>query len=275
MNQRPVTVLMYTFGAGSGHLARVNAILKGFVRVGVDVQFLVVAPRSKYLAYLHPSAKLVTAESLPVHVDIFVCDWKADAFVKSLAGEFASLWVGLRRMGRIPSTFPRRFLVVAMEPLVEGDVTIWPIISTWRDELVSEAEYRAITGTRPDQRVALLCENGSYASHPKKILQDHLPIEGIIKLKCSNSPVSRGYRDIDYAPIARLFSRADHIVIGAGYNSIHECLCFAEPSRFTAIRVGGDDQERRLRHYLDWADTCPGDSQAHVLANYLIQGVPG
>lgn len=274
MTHQHVTILMYTFGTGSGHLMRVNAVLKGFLRTGVDVQFYVVAPRSKYLSYLHPGATLVTAKSLPAHVDIFICDWKADTFVDSIPTEFASLWVGLRRMGRIASRFPRHFLVVAIEPLVGGDMTLWPIISTWRDELVSEEEFRAITGTGPDERVALLCENGSYASHPKAILQAYPRIEGMTSLKCSNSPFSEAYRDIDFAPIARLFARADCIVVGAGYNSIHECLCFSHPLRFTPILVGGDDQRRRLRHYLQWVDLCPGDSQAHVLARHLLDAVP-
>lgn len=271
MNYRSITILMYTFGTGSGHLSRVNAILKGFLRNNLEVHFYVFAPRSKYLRYLHPQSEVVTIDNLPQHVDIFICDWKSDDFVDSLPTNFATIWVGLRRLGEIRSTFPSRFFVVAIEPEVEGDVLIWPIISTWRDELVTEIEFREITNTTTEQNVALLCENGSYASHPKMILQKHFLMNGMVMIKCSNSQFASAYRDLDYSPIARLFSRAKHIVVGAGYNSIHECLCFSEPSRFTAIRVGGDDQEKRLRFYLDWVEQCPGDSQSHTLASKLIK----
>lgn len=259
-------VLVYTFGIGAGHLSRVNAVVKGFARSAFESAVFVYAPRSKYLAYLDRTATLVAESTLPADVDVLICDWKSDSFIESLPANYARLWIGLRRLGRIPSTFPKRFLTVAVEPGVRGDCLIWPIISTWRDELANRAEFHAITGTSEGSRVALLCENGCYERHPGQVLRSELIGEGLTGVMCSNSPHAKGLRDLDYWPVARLFPHAERIVIGAGYNSIHEAICYSKVNSVVAIHVGGDDQRLRLRKFAEWWEQSPGDSQGERLA---------
>lgn len=268
MSTETLRVVMYTYGMGSGHLARVNAVAKGFTRAVSSLDFRVLAPRSKYLHCLDPAAQLERCAGLSRPVDIFVCDWKSDSYVESLPATFAKLWVGLRRMGTIPSRFPRHFMTVAIEPRVRGDVTVWPIISTFRDELASFEEFMEITAA--DGPVTLLCENGAFPSHPQKVFSAwERCTEGTV-LKCSNSPHAASSCDLNYWPIARLFPHAHRILVGGGYNSIHECLAYASLDRFAAVRVGGDDQARRIRYYREWADECPGDSEATRLARLLV-----
>lgn len=262
-------VVIYTYGVGAGHLARVNAVVKGFSRTNLSQDISVHAPRTKYRGLLDPQARLVSLDELPKETDIFICDWKVDGFVESLPHNYARLWVGLRRLGRIPSAFPRRFFVVAVEPSVRGDLCIWPVISTWKDELVSEAEFRAITRTESGAKVALLCENGCYEKHPTMVLREDLIGDGHIGVRCSNSPYARRLRDLDYWPIARLFPHAARLVIGGGYNSIHEAICFSSPERLVTIHVGGDDQALRLKKYTDWWELSPGDSRGEELASIL------
>lgn len=269
----PIRVLIYTFGMGSGHLSRVNAVIKGFKRAKVNVQIFVHAPRSKYIEYLEADATVVARDEFPRDVDIFVCDWKADELVLGLPQSTAKLWVGLKRMGTIPANFPSHFLVVAIEPRVKGDILIWPIISTWRDELISHDDFCKITGTR--NSVALLCENGAFASHPDIVFAESSGRSShergdMVYLKCSNSPHAAEKADLDFYPIARLFHWPSRIVIGGGYNSIHECLCFADMDTVSAIYVGGDDQKQRLKYYQDWAEMPQKDSQATKLAETLI-----
>jgi hypothetical protein len=56
--------------------------------------------------------------------------------------------------------------------------------------------------------------------------------------------------------------------IGAGYNSVHEALCYAPPERTTMIKVGGDDQAQRLRACGTWE--LRSQSQADILAAHLM-----
>lgn len=265
-----IRVLIYTKGIASGHLTRVNAVHKGFVRAGFDVDFFVVAPRSKYLDYLSSGIRVLSRNALPPQVDIFICDWKADDFVESLPKRFSRAWIGLRRMGKINSTFPARFYVVAVEPTVAGDASIWPVVLTWRDELRSREELLALVGAAEEERIALLCENGAYAKHPPVVLNHRVDIDDFVHVRCSNSPHAAGNRDLDYYPIAQFFAAADHVVVGAGYNSVHEALCYVQPSRLTVLHVGGDDQDGRIRLLDEWRQKCPGDSQAGVLATHIM-----
>ncbi|MEK6285615.1 MAG: hypothetical protein AABO57_07735 [Acidobacteriota bacterium] len=268
-----LNVLMYTKGMASGHLSRVNAIYKGFLREGIKCCFSLIAPRSKYLEYLHSDIELRAVDDPPRNTDIFICDWKADEFVYSLNCRYSRAWIGLRRLGKIKSTFPDYFHVIAIEPGVKGDTCIWPIISTWRDEMASREEFLQIVGAEPGDRIALLCENGAYSVHPERILLRNSLDSGMRAIRCSNSPYAQPYRDLDYFPIARLFYAADHVMIGAGYNSVHEGLCFVHTDRLTVLYVGGDDQRQRLRNLGSWRVKCPGDSQAHLLVRYIVEKI--
>jgi hypothetical protein len=267
----PYRVLMYTKGIASGHLTRVNAVHKGFVRAGYDVEFFVVAPRSKYLDHLNSGIRVMSLDALPPPVDILICDWKADDFVESLPASYSTAWIGLRRLGKIKSTFHKRFHIVAVEPTVSGDACIWPILLTWQDELRPRDELLRLVGAAEGDRVALLCENGAYAKHPPIVLDHRIDTGGFKHVRCSNSPHVAGNRDLDYYPIAQFFAAADHVVVGAGYNSVHEALCYVPPSKLTVLLVGGDDQERRMCRLEEWRQECPGDSQAGTLARYIIE----
>ncbi len=266
-------VLMYTKGIASGHLTRVNAVHKGFIRAGFDVDFFVVAPRSKYLGYLSPGIRVLMPDTLPSRVDIFICDWKADEFVESLQSSYSTIWIGLRRLGTIKSMFPEHFFVIAIEPTVPGDVTIWPILLTWRNELRPREELLRLVGVGKKQKIALLCENGAYAKHPPVVLDHRVEAEDYKYVRCSNSSYSTRNRDLDYYPIAQFFGAADHIVIGAGYNSVHEALCYVMQSNLTVLYVGGDDQVRRMQLLDKWREESPGDSQAGTLARYIMEQI--
>lgn len=261
-------VLLYTYGTGSGHLARVNAVCKGLLRAVPSIDLSVVAPRTKYARLVEPRAQLIVPDCVPDSVDVLVCDWKADEYVESFARDYARLYVGLRRLGKIPSRFPDHYRVVSVEPRVRSETAIWPIISTFRDELATVEEFERIVGT--SEPVTLLCENGAYASHPNRVFSWSDQWDDSVVVRCSNSPHVAESRDLDYWPVARLFPHAHRIVIGAGYNSIHEALAFADLDRVFAIRVGGDDQEQRLRHYRTWADECKRDSASEDLANWIL-----
>lgn len=275
MKQPKLKITMYTFGMGSGHLARVNAVAKGFFRTSRNIEFSVIAPRTKYKHLLDRRIQVLDSVEQQAYSDIFICDWKADDRVRALNKSRASLWVGLKRMGRIPSNFPSHYLVVGIEPLVTADIRVWPIISTFRDELLTRLEFEEIVQTT--ERVTLVCENGAFASHPtklfSKVAQNSSPNR---VLTCSNSPYVSDSVGLNYWPIARIFPHAEKIVVGGGYNSIHECLSFCRNlEHFDAFFVGGDDQKRRLKHYRGWYEGHPKDSQARELALRLLTEIPG
>lgn len=258
---------MYTKGTGSGHLARINAVYKGFVRAGTNCDFYASANRSKYLNFIERGVILTKKDYFPKNIDIFICDWRSDDFINSLPRSIAKTWIGLRRLGKMKSTFPDYFHVIAIEPDVKGEICIWPIISVWPDELVSRSQLNKILKVKPDTKVALLCENGAYPKHLSKIFNCRLP-EKIKLFKCSNSTYSEETRDLSYYPIAKLFKATDYLVTGGGYNSVHEALSYADLKTTTIIRVGGDDQEWRIKKFKNWKKNK--GSQAHILAKYII-----
>lgn len=261
-------IYMYTKGTGFGHLTRVNAVFKGFERANINCEFYASAYRSKFKDYLHPEINLCDKTEFPSNIDIFICDWRADDFVDSLSKDLAKFWVGIRRLGKMKVTFPEFFYLVAIEPDVKGDICIYPIISTYPDDLKNRQEFNAILGTNDEKPIALLCENGAYPKHVQKIFNEQ--VEGKYKvLKSSNTSFSETDRDISYYPIAELFQATDYLVIGGGYNSVHEAMCYADLSNTKVINVGGDDQQLRIKKFVKW-ERKPS-SEAHTLAKHLVE----
>lgn len=265
---KSLTIYAYTKGTGSGHLTRINAIYKGFVRARIKCIFYASANRSKYLSLLEPGISLCSKDEFPKNIDIFICDWRADSFIDSLPKTLAKTWIGLRRLGKIKVTFPKYYHVIAIEPGIKADVCIWPIISTWPDELVTKKKLRHIVVAEPGQRIGLLCENGAYPKHVDRVFTQRLP-KGVRSYRTSNSPFAQDKTDLSYYPAARLFRAADYLVIGGGYNSLHEALSYANMDKTTIINVGGDDQALRIKNMKDW-ETGRG-SQACSLANYVVE----
>lgn len=262
-----LNIYVYTKGTGSGHLTRVNAIYKGFVRSGVKFKFYVSAHRSKYLDFLESGIILCKKGEFPKKIDIFICDWKSDDFTDSLPKNLAKTWIGIRRLGKIKSTFPKKYHVIAIEPDVKGDVCIWPIINTWPNELVTRNELKSILKIKGNNKIGLLCENGAYQKHLDKVFNKKLP-KDVLSFKISNSPFSKKRRDLSFYPVARLFKATDYLVIGGGYNSLHEALSYANMNKTQVINVGGDDQSIRIKKSTQWPKSR--GSQAHVLAEYII-----
>lgn len=258
---------MYTKGTGSGHITRINAVYKGFIRAGIKCDFYASAYRSKYLDFIEPGIKVTKKTYFPKDIDIFICDWRSDNYIDSLQRSIAKTWIGLRRLGKIKSSFPDFFHVIAIEPGVKGDVCIWPIISVWPDELVTRIRLNKILKVESGVKITLLCENGAYQKHLNKVFGYKLP-ESTLIFRCSNSKYSENIRDLSYYPIAKLFGATNYLVIGGGYNSVHEALSYADLKRTTIINVGGDDQEFRIRKLKNW-EKHKG-SQAHILAKYIV-----
>lgn len=268
MTNSPVSVVMYTRGTGSGHIARINAVYRGFRRAKLPVTFHASAYRSKYLSLLDPGIRRLRREDFPERCDIFICDWSADAFVLGLPRSCARLWVGLKRLGTIPDEFPNYFHVVGIEPNVAADIIIWPIISTWHDDQLSRDEIQNLLNVNDARAIYLLCENGAYPKHLKPVFTFPLQHDGHL-FRCSNSPFAGEIADIYYYPIARLFGGIDGLVLGGGYNSVHEALSHAKLEHTTFVRVGGDDQARRMRLSLNWEHGR--DSASHELARHLYK----
>lgn len=262
-----LVIYVYTKGTGSGHLTRINAVYKGFVRAGIECKFYACAPRSKYLDLLESGIKLCSKCEFPKKIDIFICDWRADYFIDSLPKHLAKTWIGLRRLGKMKVTFPEHYHVIAIEPGVKGDACIWPIISTWKDELVSKKELKSILGVKGNKKIGILCENGAYPKHVDKVFKKRLP-KNVLAVRISNSPFAKDSKNLSYYPVAKLFKSADYIVIGAGYNSFHEALSYANVDKITIVNVGGDDQAIRIKKAKKWSHG--NGSQAHVLAEHII-----
>lgn len=244
-------VLMYTKGTGSGHLTRINAVYKGFVRAGIACEFFASADRSKYRDFLAPAIQLCEKANLPTDLDIFICDWRSDEFTNGLPRELAKTWIGLRRLGTMKVTFPSYYHVIAIEPGVKADACIWPVIATWPDELLTRAQLHELLGLDSCVKISLMCENGAYPKHVAAIFGQQVP-DGIHAVRSSNSPYADGLRTINYYPVAETFAAADYLVIGAGYNSVHEALSYANLDTTSIIRVGGDDQALRLVKMPRW-----------------------
>jgi hypothetical protein len=261
-----IRIMMYTKGTGSGHLTRINAVYRGFIRAQIPCEFIASARRSKYKHLLEPGIALCDTMTLPCDIDIFICDWRSDDFTDSLPPNIARLWIGLRRLGTMRSRFPEHYHVVAIEPGVKGDACIWPIISVWEDELLSRDDLVTLLGVSPGASIGLLCENGAYPKHVQAVFTQHLP-SGTHLVKCSNSPYSEDTRTLSFYPVARLFKAVDYLVIGGGYNSIHEARCYADLGATTVINVGGDDQALRMSKMSRWEKRT--GSQADVLARHI------
>jgi hypothetical protein len=267
---------MYTAGSGSGHLSRVNAVYKGFQRAGIGSEFFVVAPRTRYGRLLADGIVSITPRDMPETVDIFLCDWQADEFVHSLARERAGIWAGLVRLGTIPRRFPPHFYLVGLEPGVRAHVSIWPIIATWPDEILNRDEVCAVLGVDSSCRIALLCENGCFEKHLPPVLDFELSPE-MTRIECSNSLHAASRANCrDIYPVAPLFGAIDHLVIGAGYNAVHEVRCYVRTATVELIRVGGDDQAARLARQAQWParDGSRADELARHLVSILENGAP-
>jgi hypothetical protein len=242
---------MYTHGTGSGHLSRINAVYSGFRRANIPVKFSMFAPRSKYRHLLFPGIRHVNTVSSLIDCDAFICDWGPDSFVDSLSHKAATKKFGLRRLGAIKRRFDASYKVFGIEPGVSCDQMIWPILSTYPDEVLSREQARALLNIIDDRPVVLLCENGSYAKHLRPVFEaPTLPNANV--LRCSNAPYAMGQIDVSFNPIARLFKAADQLILGAGYNSVHEALSYADLSQVHFIDVGGDDQNKRLGSLSRW-----------------------
>lgn len=266
--RKALTIFAYTKGTGSGHLTRINAVYKGFIRAKIPCVFYLYAPRSKYLDYLEPGIRVCPRGIFPKNkVDIFICDWRSDLFTESLRRSFAKTWIGLRRLGKMKASFPAHYYIVVVEPGVRGDICIWPIINTWPDELVSRSRLCRILKYKGSKKIGLLCENGAYPKHLDRVFGKSLP-RNVMTFKISNSPFSDGKRDLSYYPVAKLFSATDYLVIGGGYNSVHEALSYANLRKTSIINVGGDDQAIRMQKLGEWEQGR--GSQAHVLARHIV-----
>lgn len=203
---------------------------------------------------------------------MFICDWSADDFILSLPQTHARLWVGLKRFGTIPNQFPKHFYIVGVEPNLTADITIWPILVIWHDELLPRDVVRCLLNINDEKPVYLLCENGAYAKHLMPVFSHNVPRDSHV-LRCSNSPFANDIADISYYPIARLFAGVDGLVLGGGYNSVHEALSYAHLETTSFIRVGGDDQERRIRLSSEWEHGR--GSRSHELALHLYERLQG
>lgn len=261
-----ISITMYTQGTGSGHLSRVNAVYRGFRSAGIPISFSAFAPRSKYQHLLDPGIRsLRGVEPLDV-CDIFICDWRSDEFVASMPPRLARLWVGLKRLGTNDTSFPRHFHTVGLEPGVPCDVLIWPVLSTWAQDLFSRSQVRDLLNLRDERPIVLCCENGAYPKHLAPVFNYTVTQDAHV-FRCSNAPYSIGIADLSYYPIARLFAGVDGLVLGGGYNSVHEALSYASLDSTAFVHVGGDDQKRRLAAFQGWE--VGRGSRSHELALHL------
>lgn len=263
---KKIVVFAYTKGMGSGHLTRINAMYKGFLRANIKCDFYACVYRSKYKDLLLSDIKMINKNDFPPEIDIFICDWRADDYIKKLSKSLSKIWIGIRRLGTIKSTFPKHFFVVSIEPGVKGDVCIWPIISTWEDELVNRNKLNKILKISSKTKVVLLCENGAYEKHVDQVFNQKVH-KGFKVFKCSNSEYSVKKRHISYYPVAQLFKAADCLILGAGYNSFHEALSYTDLKNVKFVNVGGDDQKIRINKINAWEKGR--ESQAHLLAKVL------
>ena len=262
---------MYTHGSGSGHLTRVNAVYRGFLELGLPLLFYLIAPRSKYLAYRSTGIQFVDLQELPEKLDIFICDWRYQEELANLAQERARRWFGLCRLGKIPRRFPTWFSTIAIEPGVRAQHTVWPIISTFRRDLLSREDSRAQLALPQDRQVVFLFENGCYAKHVERVLRTEVPDDVCVYRSTCNPSADSGTNFQQCYPIARYLNAADLIVSGAGYNVVHEVRTLVPHIARQLLVVGGDDQCRRLKLEPTWPERV--DSAAPELARFMVQGL--
>ena len=260
---------MYTKGTGSGHLAQVNAVYKGFIRAGINVKFSACVYRSKYKHLLNSEIEIFDKGVFPNEIDIFICDWRSDEYTDTLPISMAKLWIGLRRLGTIPSKFPSHYHVIAIEPDVKGDALFYPIINTYPDEIKDRNFLLNYLGLQEDNKsIAILGENGAYPKHIKTIFEYDLGIDNLLIFKASNNEIAEKQRNINYYPLAELFKATDYLVIGGGYNSVHEAMCYADLDKTKVVFVGGDDQKQRIKKMQKWGKKEKPEN--HLMSNYII-----
>ena len=130
-------------------------------------------------------------------------------------------------MGTIAGGYPHYFVTIGIEPGVDSDLEIWPVISTFPDEVMSRNEVRSLLNVPAGTRLELRCENGAYQRHLAPVFDGASNSPDVLSLRCSTSPHAVGHADVSYFPVARLFAGVDRLVIGVGYNSVHEALSYA------------------------------------------------
>lgn len=138
--------------------------------------------------------------------------------------------------------------------------------ATWADELLSREAVGSLLNIGNGK--SIYRENGAYAKHLAPVFSYKVPNGSHIRC-CSNSPFADGSADISYYPIARLFAGVDGLGLGGGYNSVHEALSLANLGTTTFIRVGSDDQARRICLSREWE--CGRDSHSRELAVHLYE----
>lgn len=263
---------MYTHGTGSGHLSRINAVYSGFRRARIPVTFSMYAPRSKYRHLLFPGIRHIHSVSSLVDCDAFICDWGPDALVDSLAHKRSTKKFGIKRLGALKRHFDKSYYVFGAEPSVPCDRLIWPILSTYPDEVLSRKNALTLLNIADGRPVVLQVENGSYPKHLRPVFEaPTLPNAHV--LRCSNAPYAEDQIDLCFNPIAKLFKAADQLILGAGYNSVHEALSYADLSKVDFIHVGGDDQRKRLACLSGW-ESGRG-SRSDKLAMAILQACRG
>ena len=264
------TIFIHTRGMGAGHLSRVNAVYKGFVKAQINVRFCACMFNSAYKHLLNPEIELFEKNNFPNNIDIFICDWRPDKYTDALPKSLARLWVALTRLKNVPSVFPPHYRLIAIEPEVEGEQLFYPIINTYPDELKSRNFLLHYIGKKEieSKEIVLFGENGTTADQVNTVFNYDLGIENLIILKSSNNPFFKGKRPINYYPLAELFNAVDYLVIGGGYNSSHEALCYADLDKTKMIDLGGDDQGLRISKILNWERKQQPEN--HLLASYMI-----
>jgi hypothetical protein len=200
--------------------------------------------------------------------DIFICDQAADKAVLSLPADLAKVWIGLRRLGNKPTRFPAYFTKIGIEPMVKASTRVWPILSIWPDELFTPAEVRSLLNVHDDRPIRLVCENGITRKNVDRVFKRSGPFDGHI-FYCSSNPASTRNSGFSYYPVAKFFKGVDSLVLGGGYNSVHEAICYADLKTTAFAVAGGDDQRLRLRKFRAWKRK-PG-SCADELATLMIQ----
>lgn len=267
------TVFIYTNGMGGGHLARVNAIYKGFIRANINVRFCACVYKSRFKHILHPDIEIFEKNELPENIDIFISDWRTDEFINSLPQSIAKVWIALNRLTTDHFTFPAYYKKIAIEPGVEGDRLFYPIINTYPDELKTRNFLFNLIGEKEGGReIAIYGENGVTEHHVDTVFQYNLEVGNVIIIKSTNNPYSKRKHDINYYPLAELFSATDYLVIGAGYNSVHEALCYADLEKTKMLQVNEKDQPLRINQMNTWERKR--EPENHLFAQYMVSLIP-
>jgi len=264
-------IVMYTHGSGSGHLTRINAVYRGLERLGRAFSFHLVAPRSNYLNLRLPGITLVDLSLIPERIDLFICDWRYTEELGALSRDRATRWFALCRLGTIPRRFPDWFDTVAIEPNVRANHLVWPIISTFSDEMLCRSDARKKLGLPDEGQCVFVFENGSYAKHVETVFTEPLPSDAMVVRSSLSRHASGLESNLQCYPIAPYLRAADLIITGAGYNATHELRALAPTVDRRLLAVGGDDQKRRIELEASWPSAQ--DSAAISLAELMTAGL--